>query len=160
MYIRNGSKWYTSGLKIVKTLLQNGAKIDHPIDRNPIRRAFHHNRTDILEILLKAKPNFNQPCFKFLLFETVARGKVEIAEMLIDYGFEINPHPTAGMPIHVAINYTREIEMTVMLLKKGASLKSKNKDGHTPLECALKKKDFKKHDFLKVVAYHQHDSNI
>ena len=95
--------------------------------------------------------------------ETVAGGKVEIAKMLIDYGFEINPHLSplsAGMPIHVAIKYTREIEMTVMLLTKGAALKSENKEGHTPLECALKKIDFEKHDFLKVVAYHQHDSNI
>ena len=143
-------------IEIVKTLLQNGAKIDHPNDWNPIRRAIHHNRADILELILKTKPNFNQSYFKFLLFETVADGKVEIAEMLINYQIEaiVNPHPTAGMPIHVAINYTREIEMTVMLLRKGAALKSKNKEGHTPLECALKKIDFEKHDFLKVVAYH------
>ena len=111
-------------------------------------------------MFLKTKPNFNQPCFKFLLCETVASGKVEIAEMLIDCGFEINPHSSVGMPIHVAIHYTREIEMTVMLLRKGAALKSKNKEEHTPLECALNKIHFEKHDFLKVVAYHQHDSKI
>ena len=151
----------SGSIEMIKTLLQYGARIDQPPGWNPMRRAIHHNRVDVVEMFLKTKPNLNQPCFEFLLFETVASGKVEITEMLIDYGLEINSHPTAnGTPIHVAINYTREIEMTVMLLRKGASLKSKNKEGHTPLECALKKIDFEKHDFLKVVAYHQHDSNI
>ena len=146
--------------KMVQTLLQYGAKIDQQNGwNNPIKRVVHHNRADILEIILKTKPNLNQPCFKFLLFETVEGGKVEIAEMLIDYGFKINQNSSVGMPIHVALNYTRDnpIGMTLLLLRKGASLKSKTKEGLTPLECALKKKNARKYVYIKVVAYHQHD---
>ena len=148
---------------MIKTLLQYGARIDQPHGWNPMRRAIHYNRVDVVEMFLKTKPNLNQPCFEFLLFETVASGKVEITEMLIDYGLEINSHPTAnGMPIHEALNYTIElpIEMTLLLLRKGASLQSKTKEGHTPLECALKKPNARKYHYIKVVAYHQHESNI
>ena len=149
---------------MVKTLLQFGARIDQAHGwNNPVKRAILYNRVDVVEMFLKTKPNLNQPCFEFLLFETVASGKVEITEMLIDYGLEINSHPAAnGTPIHEAINYARgiPIKMTLLLLRKGASLQSKTKEGHTPLECALKKPNARKYHYIKVITYHQHDSNI
>ena len=153
----------SGSIEMIKTLLQYGARIDQPPGWNPMRMAIHHNRVDVVEMFLKTKPNLNQPCFEFLLFETVASGKVEITEMLIDYGLEINYHPTAnGMPIHEALNYTIDlpIEMTLLLLRKGASLQGKTMEGHTPLEYALKKPNAGKYHYIKVVAYHQHESNI
>ena len=76
--------------------------------------------------------------------------------MLIDYGFKVNQNFSVGMLIHLAINYTRDnaVEMTLMLLRKGASLKRRL----TPLECALKKKYATKYDIIKVVTYHQHSA--
>ena len=100
---------------------------------------------EILKTFLKTKPNLNKPCFESLLHQTVCGGNIELVEMLIDYGLDINSYlsDADGTPIHVAISYARHnsIKITQMLLRKGASIKIRNQEGNSPLESALKKKN-------------------
>ena len=120
------------------------------------------DKKEILKTFLKTKPNLNKPIFNSLLHQTVCGGKVEFTEMLIDYGLDVNSYfsDADGTPIHVAITYTRHnsIKITQMLLKKGASIKIRNREGNSPLESALKKKNSQKLDFIKVIAHHQHNN--
>ena len=150
---------------MVELLLRYGAKIDQPYIYNPIKRAIQKNRMDILEMFWKTGPNLNQPCFVLLLYSKVSGGEVEIAEMLIDNGLDVNSCDilvNEERPIHVAITYTRinSIKITEMLLRKGASMKIKTKEGHTPLECALKKESARKLELMKVIFHHHHNSTI
>ena len=152
-------------IEMVKLLLCYGAKIDQPYIYNSIKRAIYENKMDILKMFWKARPNLNQPCFVLLLYSKVSSGEVEIAEMLIDNGLDVNSCDilvNEERPIHIAITYTKinSIKITEMLLRKGASMKIKTKDGHTPLECALKKESARKLELMKVIFHHHHNSTI
>ena len=148
--IRSGST------EMVETLLRNGAKIDRANRRTgiyPIENAILCNNKEILEILLKTKLNLNQSLFKTLLHETVFGGNVELVEMLIDYGLEVNSHfsRTGGTLIHFAINHIQngfsalhvavkreQHSIIEILLKNGAKVDLRNGDNRTSLHMAIR----------------------
>ena len=152
-----------ANIEIVKILLSYDAKIDEPNQDNvtPIHEAVYANQKSILEMFLKTYPNLTKPCFNSILQFAIYSNMPDIAEMLINYGVQIDAYYTeiGATPIHVAVGLCENnaLENTKMLLRKGASMKIKNIDGYTPLECALKKDNGKKLDFMKVITYHQHN---
>ena len=153
-----------ANIEIVDILLQYGAKIDQPdkYGNTPILEAVYTSQKEILEIFLKTYPDLTKPCFNSILQFAIYSNMSDIAEMLINYGVQIDAYYTeiGATPIHVAVGLCENnaLENTKMLFRKGASLKIKNINGNTPLECAFKKKDTsKKLDFMKVITYHQHD---
>ena len=150
-----------ANIEIVDTLLQYGAKIDQPdkYGNTPILEAVYTSQKEILEIFLKTYPDLTKPCFNSILHFAVYNNNMpDIAEMLLDYGVEIDAYDGGVTPIHIAVEFCENnpLEHTKMLLRKGASLKIKYVDGNTPLECALKKDAGRKLDFIKVITYHQH----
>ena len=46
------------------------------------------------------------------------------------------------------------------LLQYGADVNAQDKDGDTPLECTLLRKSSMELDVMKVIAFHQHNSNM
>ena len=150
-----------ANIEMIKILLRYGAKIDQPneLRRTPIEKAIFDNKKDILEIFLKTKPNLNHPSFDSLLHKSVSDCDVEIVEMLIDYGLEIDPllDDTKETPIYWAItkNKKNPVQTTKLLLGKGASLNIKDWWRYSPLECALAYDNDFKLDLVKVITYHQ-----
>ena len=155
-----------ANIDIVKTLLRYGAKIDQPNQYNstPIHGVIYNNQKLVLELFLKTSPNLKKPCFVSILHSAIYYNMLDIAEMLIDYGVEIDAFaPDVGAtPIQVALCLceNNSFEATKMLLSKGVSLKIKNIDGNTALECALKNNNGKEHDLMKIITYYQHNSNV
>ena len=79
---------------------------------------------------------------------------------LISYGVDVDSKDSDEMSsIHTATEEIEEasdsVHATQWLLRKCASLKIRNMNGNNPLECALKKEE-KKLDLIKVIAFHQH----
>ena len=153
-------------IDIVKTLLRYGAKIDQPnrYGTTPIHEVIFDNQKLVMEIFLKTSPNLKKPRFVSILHSAIYFNMLDIAEMLIDYGIEIDAFsPNVGAtPIQVALCLceNNSFEATKMLLKKGVSLKIKSVDGNTPLECALKRNNGKELDLMKIITYYQHNSNV
>ena len=62
----------------------------------------------------------------------------KVVKILIQMGARLNIKDGDGQaPIHLAI-LKRRSSIAAMLVKNGVSLKTRNQDGLTPLECALK----------------------
>ena len=145
---------------IVKIFLAHGARIDNLgfRDITPIHLAVLYNKESILDILLNTNPDISHPCFGALLNCAVYKCYLENAEKLINYGVDVNSKDFDGtLSIHTAIEEIEvaSVEATQWLLTKGTSLEIRNLNGNNPLECALKKEE-KKLDLIKVIAFHQH----
>ena len=69
-------------------------------------------------------------------------------------------------PLHLAIVFgiiydTDEgFDLLSLLLQHGADVNAQDKDGDTPLECTLLRKSSMQLDVMKVIAFHQHNSNM
>ena len=88
------------------------------------------------------------------MIRTINRNEPNIFELLLQNGAATDIIGRHGPAVQLAI--AREDKKAFeMLLKYGASLKIKNDYEMTPLEVALKKADHK-HEFLKIISYHQH----
>ena len=150
-----------ANIEMIKILLRYGAKIDQPneLRHTPIEKAIFDNKKEIVEMFLKTKPNLNHPSFDSLLHKSVSDCDVEIVEMLIDYGLEIDSlNEYEETPIYLAItkNKKNPVQTTKLLLAKGASLNILDRWGYSPLECALEDDNEFKLDLIKVITYHQH----
>ena len=148
-------------------MLENGAKIDYCSDGiTAIHVAIIFKKKSILQTILNSNPNISNRCFASILPYAVYDGNLEIIKMLIEYGFDIdtfNPAESDGRPpIHVAITQNKKnpVKITKWLLTNGASQNIRDKDGNTPLECALNEDVDLKLDLLKVIASNQHLCDI
>ena len=149
-----------ANIEMIKILLRYGAKIDQPneLRRTPIEKAIFDNKKEILEIFLKTKPNLNNPSFKLLLHRIVSGSHIEIIDMLLEYGLEIDLlNEYEETPIYLAItkNKKNPVQTTKLLLAKGASLNILDRWGYSPLECSLAYDNEFKLDLIKVITYHQ-----
>ena len=82
-------------------------------------------------------------------------------------GCNVNAKTTDNeTPLHLAIRcgmpYDRDegSELLSLLLQHGADVNAQDKDGDTPLECTLLTKSSVDLDIMKVIAFHQHGSNL
>ena len=101
----------------------------------------------ILELLLKnganieAETNLGSTSLHFAV--NIPNGEIasdyeKAAKILIQMGARLDIKDGDGQaPIHLAV-LKRRPSMVAMLVKNGVSLKIRNQDGLTPLECALK----------------------
>ena len=67
------------------------------------------------------------------LSEAAFRGRLEIAEMLIKHGADVNARAERGVaPLHEAA-YTQQLELARLLLEHGADVNARDDKGRTPL---------------------------
>ena len=69
-----------------------------------------------------------------ILYHTALSGKVELVELLVEYGGATNP----STAIHAAVGHAHK-EMTHWLLARGADPNAPNYEGKTPLDIALER---------------------
>jgi ankyrin repeat protein len=73
-----------------------------------------------------------------ILHEAALKGKLQLAEMLIKGGADVNGKTKNGAtPLHHAA-YNGHLEMAKFLISKGAIVDETNDDGETPLEWAIR----------------------
>ena len=94
-------------------------------------------------------------------------GKDKVVQKLLARGCNVNVKTTDNeTPLHLAIvsgiTYDTDegFDLLSLLLKHGADVNAQDKDGDTPLECTLLRKSSKELDVMKVIAFHQHNSNM
>lgn len=92
---------------------------------------------EIVRYLLEAGVDANAVAKNMMkvtpLHSAVARNQVEISELLIVHGAEVNAKQEGGfVPLHEAAQ-SGNLEMARLLLKHGAELNAKSNDGKTPL---------------------------
>ena len=151
---------YRDHKEAVEILLEYGAKTDHLIEDQitPIHLAIVYKRKSILQMLLNTNPNLRRQRFVSIMQFAASNCDLEIIRKLIECGVEIDSYtPLAGgPPIHVAISENdNPVEITGLLLKKGASPKIRDQDGNTPLECAMNVEIDYKLDLMKVITFNQ-----
>ena len=154
-----------SNIEVMKLLIAMGANVNYrtPCDINkladidkkdfsPILSAIHMSDAyDRCKLLLENGANvddhlgFRDKRMFRLIHSAAQNGNVKLAELLIDYGADVN---AADMwlrtPLMLAAKYSKEQEIIQYLLNSGADLHLKNNEGMTAYNCILENKYLRK----------------
>ncbi|WP_342189704.1 ankyrin repeat domain-containing protein [Spiroplasma endosymbiont of Dilophus febrilis] len=140
----------TGDIQIVKLLIDNGAD-PNVLDCNndfisPLHYAIIKNKKEVVEVLLKSKniknkinnkSYLNIGCLHWISLNSKNINNLEIAELLIDNGADVNlQDENDATPLYYAIS-TNNKEMVQLLINKGANIKNITKNGLTPLYYAI-----------------------
>ena len=142
-YAIESAMTYDRGLSVLSLLLKHGADVNAQDDYGdtPLHIALKENHE-----LYTVDKNFQLQLLKTMLEEGSN----------IDFNVKDANGQTA---LQVAID-EKDADFVNVLLRYGAPLKVRNEDGNIPLEWTLSKDSSMKHDFIKVFAFHQHNSNM
>lgn len=117
-------------LQVVVTLLQAGARVDAELSGGgtALLHACHDGHVAVVNILLAAGADFlsQQSCFEDAtpLQAACLAGRIEVAELLLDYGAPLNATPQrrfhkSKTPLYVAAE-NAHLDTVTMLLRRGA----------------------------------------
>ncbi|SFS67519.1 ankyrin repeat domain-containing protein [Paenibacillus sp. BC26] len=135
---------------VVKYLLENKADVNaygiHTEDRNPINYASANGLLDVVKVLLEYEPNM-----KLLniyggtpLIPACEQGYYEVAKILLEKtDVEVNHINKLGYTALHEVTFRpnrggKYADITNLLIKHGADINIKDKNGKTPLEIARK----------------------
>lgn len=99
---------------------------------------------------------------KFILHWAVKNGCIQLVRLLLEHDFDVNQtsdfQSTAknSTALHFAVMYSK-LEITQILLKNGAEINFKNKNGNTPLHFAVEQPDV---DIVKLLLDYNAGINI
>ena len=132
---------FKNQILIAKLLLQNGADVniikDDTIFDTPLHVASGFGCLEMVEMLIRKGADIEAK--DFLARTPLHLANEKTTEILIQMGAKLDAKDNRGdTPIHTATNLWNDSSKVLMLMRYGASLKIRNQDGLTPLECVLK----------------------
>ena len=132
---------FKNHILIAKLLLQNGADVNMghggTIFNTPLHVAAGFGCLEMVEMLIRKGAEIEAK--DYLARTPLHLANDEITKILIQMGAKLDAKDNRGdTPIHTATNPWNDSSKVLMLLRYGASLKIRNQDGLTPLECVLK----------------------
>jgi len=126
-------------LETIEALVATGADLDVEDNRGrtPLYYASWYGRPEITKYLLSkgADPAKGAAAkgYRNALHEAAYNGHVEVAEILIAHGMDVNCRTSAQhTPLHIAA-WHRYPEMVRLLISKGADVDAQDRDKHTAL---------------------------
>ena len=134
---------YDRGFRVVSILLKYGADVNAKdiLGDTPLHDAVKENHE---------------------LFPLDKNSQLQLLKMILEEGTNIDfniKNVNGKTALQITID-ERDTDFVSMLLKYGAPLKVRNEDENMPLECALITDSSMKLDFMKVIAFHLHNSNM
>jgi ankyrin repeat protein len=124
---------------IAELLIRSGADPNKLIDGcTPLNAAVHRNSLEVAVVLLAggAKPDVLTEPHGCALSTAIAKGYLDLAQLLIDSSASVNLHSKKGWPpLMYAASYDREAIIS-KLVAEGADVHFRDDDGDTPLTVA------------------------
>ena len=144
--------------EIVEMLISKGSKIEARDYRNrtPFYYAATYGLCLNLEVLHGNGTNIDVQCRdgRTPLMVAVMFACDKTVEVLIQMGVRLDTSDRQGQTaMHLATFYAIGSSKLEKLVRYGASLKIRNRNGMTPLEFALKENAYKKRNAMKILCY-------
>eukprot|EP00834_Sanchytrium_tribonematis_P003464 NODE_134_length_16603_cov_0.784052.p1 type:complete len:820 gc:universal NODE_134_length_16603_cov_0.784052:4696-2237(-) len=119
---------------MVKLMLEGGADINikNNDGRTPLMTVCQVGQVELLRLFLNSDAKFD---LQGLLCLASRYGQVEVAQLLLDRGADVNFEVNDLTPLHSASRYGY-VEIAKLLLDRGADINCKNSVGQTPLHFA------------------------
>ena len=141
----------TDSIKTVEALLRAGANPNalvmspHAGEITPLTSAINShspNRVEIAKMLIGARAQVNPKGEFFVSPLTVAVEDLEMVQLLIASGAEVNQKNFRGATALMIAAAAGTPSVVRYLLEKGADVNARDRDGHTVLEYAEERKEF------------------
>lgn len=121
-------------LLLAKVLLQNGADVN-AVNNEGFTPIYYASTREMIDLLVSygAKLDIESEIKVISLFEAVEKSKVDLVELLLDNGVDVNSRDDGGFsPLHLA----SEKSVAELLIRYGADVNAKDVNGLTPLHVA------------------------
>ena len=156
-------------LSVIKILIDNGVDFDQRdgFDESPLKIACYQGHYESAKMLIQngavvyknLDDDFDHSIVyeRQLLHTVFERGLLDIAELLVCSGADVDYQYDSNTPLHLALQYDYfdHSDLVGALIEKGANTEIKNEDGNTPLEDAMKLGP----DFIKTLLYCKHNKS-
>ena len=128
--------------RLIELLLQAGANpnLKDKFGETPlIKCAYNGNRLGVISLLNhKADPSVAQPRWGTPLHFAAGHGDLEAAKLLLSHGAAVDARDRSGAtPLLVSVKWYAHPWITTPLLKAGANIQAKDKDGRNALHLAI-----------------------
>ena len=157
LYLAAGYGW----VEEIENLIRKGADINGAFSNygySPLNFAVTCNEVQSVKILIKHNVKVGKTILHKYHATNYNGDDFAIPKILLHNGADINAKGFNGnTPLHFAVMLDWNPKYAHFLMRNGSSLKMKNNDGMSPLECALTEN---KQKFAKVIIYNQHNAKM
>lgn len=125
--------------KIIKALIEHGARVEGHEDHTPLSLAAQNNHLEASVLLLEhgANPNHVHPQFRTSpLFSVMDEGNRELALVLLDFGANPNVKNLGGANAFMYAVNNGDTELVEKMIISGADVNVRYSGGGTPLDSA------------------------
>jgi ankyrin repeat protein len=125
--------------KIIKNLIQHGAKVQGNLGGETLLSACWHNNLNIVKILIQKKTNINFKGFEQItpLMNACIKGNQKLIAFLVKHGASINSREKDGFSPLLYACIHNSINAIAYLLRNGADVNQRNKNDVSPLKISI-----------------------